>query len=917
VLYGREEEIRRLDSVITRARGGSGGALLLRGEAGMGKTALLEHAANRADGMRVLRATGVESESELAFAGVHQLLRPAIGLLDKLPDPQADGLRAALGLAAATSPDRFLIASGVLSLIAEAAADKGLLCLVDDVQWMDRASIDALLFAARRLDADPVAMVFAQRSGTGLDLDAPELAPVELGGLSAADAGSLLAARVPAAPAEAVAVRLADLTTGNPLALSEVARLLTADQLAGRAPLPEPLPVSQGLQRAFLGQARRLDPETQLALLVIATDTTGDLAIVESALDRLGVPGRRVFETEAAGLVTFDDTGLRFRHPLIRSAVTAGASHAQRRLVNDALAGALTAAGDPDRSVWHRAAAATGTDDGIAGELAAAARRATARGAHAAAASAYERAAQLSPAPAGKAERYAAAARAACDGAQPDRAYAALDAARPLATDPRLQAEIAELHGHLEWRHGDVAHATGILTDAAARMAGIAPARALAMLVEANYAASASTELGTVVTRVRLAETVDPGDDPVGRIARLAVLGYGIMLAGDAARATGLLRLVLTEAEDEELTHPMPLVWATSAALLLGDEATACRFAERAAQLARKANMTGALPFIYEYHAIAESARGHLANATALATEGIRIARETGQTNSAALHLSTLSYASALRGDFDTATSAGEEALALAAPRRLGQVSSLASWALAVGDIMRGRYPEALHRLTVLCRSDGPHSAAIRYSYLEWVEAAVRCGELGVAGEALDRLASWITGGSTPRLRALLLRSRALLAEDEADPLYRESLAVHPAGNAPVDRARTQLMYGEWLRRARRPADARPHLREALDTFVRAGAEPLAERTRGELRATGESTGRPAANALNQLTAQELQIARLVAAGASNRDVATRLFLSPRTVEYHLYKIYPKLGVASRLELARFLAHEQAFTPDQ
>jgi len=910
VLYGRGNETVALDALVARAREGAGGAMLLRGEAGIGKTALLDYVAARADGLRVLRATGVESESELAFAGVHQLLRPVTGLIGDLPGPQADALRAALGLAAATSPDRFLIASGVLSLIAEAALGGGVLCLVDDAQWMDRASVDALLFAARRVGADAVAMVFAERSGAAPGLDAPELATVELGGLSAADAGSLLSERTDAGPAEEVAIRLAGLTAGNPLALAEVARLLTAEQLAGKAPLPEPLPVTQGLQRAFIGQARRLAPPTQLVLLVVATDTTGDLSVIMSALDSLGVPGQQVFEAEAAGLVTFSDAGPRFRHPLIRSAVAAGASHTQRRLVNRALADALTAAGDTERSAWHAAAAATGTDDGIAEDLAIAAHRATARGAHAAAASAYERAAQLSSAPPRQAQLYAAAAQAACDAAQPGRAYAALDAARPLATDPLLRAEVAELHGRLEWRHGDAAAATRTLTDGAALIADLAPSRALVMLAEANYAASAGTELGTVLTAARLADRIDPGDDPVGRLARLVVIGYGLMLAGDAVRATETLQTFLTDVEGT--ANPRPLVWASSAALMLGDEATACRFAERAAQLTRAANMTGSLPFVYEYYAIAECARGRLAAATALATEGARLARETGQVNSVALHLSTLSYAAAMRGDFDAATAAGEEAISLAEPRRLGQVIAVATWALAIRDMMRGRYEPALHRLSTLCRASGPHSGTTRFAYVEWVEAAVRCGDSAAAGEGIAQIAGWVTETSEPRLRALLARARALVAADEeAEALYREALSLHPPDRAPLDLARTQLLYGEWLRRARRTTEARQFLREALGAFTRAGAEPLAERARGELRASGEATGRTQPNAINQLTAQELQIARLVAEGASNRDVAIRLFLSPRTVEYHLYKIYPKLGVASRTELARVLTTDR------
>jgi len=914
MLHGRAAECALLDELLAGVRAGAGGAVVLRGDPGIGKTALLDYAQERAGGLAVLRATGLEAESELPFATLHQLLRPVLGVLGALPEPQAQALRAALGLAPASGHDRFLVSSAVLSVLAEATAERGLVCLIDDAQWIDQASLDALLFAARRLGDDGVAMLFAARPGGEQRLAAPELRVVRLAGL-VADPEAVVREHGAAAPSRAVNDRLAEITGGNPLALGELSAALTADQLAGRAPLPDPLPLTEGLERAFLAQVRRLDPAAQRALLVLATDSTGEAPVVLGALDRLGVPADALHQIEAARLVLIGADGVRVRHPLIRSAVLAGASFTERRDVHQALAAVLDAADDPDRSAWHRAAAAAGPDDAVADELAAVAVRAAERSAHAAAASAYERAAALSTSPATRAERYLASAGAAWLAAQPERARQALAHARPLTADPVVRAQLARLEGIVAWRCGVATDAYRILRDGAELAAPHAAPLALLLLVHATEAAGYIGDVEALVDTCRRAAGIDPGDDAGARLSKDFLDAFPALLIGDTETGTRLLRRVIDAPYGA--TDPTRLIWAATAAFYVGDVVEAGRLAERATRIARVADMTGSLPYALELQGAAERVQGRYASAVALATEGLDLAREAQQDSSAAVHLSALATIAALRGREDECAAVAGQALALAVPRRLGLAAGSATAALALCDLIQGRYGEALQRYTALAAAGpgGTHPLVNWASLPDHIEAAVRAGDLAAARAALALLERWVTPSTGAGTRASLLRSQALLATGaDAEPLYLAALATYRPTETPLERARTHLLYGEWLRRARRRIDAREQLRQAHDAFDTIGAEPLADRARTELRATGETARRRDVTAMAQLTPQEMQIARLVAEGAANREVAARLFLSPRTVEYHLYKIYPKLGVGSRTELSHLLATDPSLS---
>ncbi|MET9344111.1 AAA family ATPase [Nonomuraea sp. NPDC003804] len=870
-LYGRAAEQAAITALLDAAGKGQGQALVVRGDAGIGKSALVEHAERQAGPLRVLKATGTESESGLAFAALHQLLHPVTGDLDALPEPQRDAVAGALGLSAAGSDDRFLVAAGVVSLLIEAAVPDGLLVVVDDFQWIDQASAAALLFAGRRLGSERIAMLLAVRGETRT----PGVPELPLGGLDQDSAGTLLAAR--ARPAREVVARLVELTGGNPLALRETVELLTPAQLAGTAPLPEPLPVGAGI---FGEQVRRLPEDTRRLLLFAALEGRGDLQVVLKAAGS-GEPALRAAET--AGLVSVD-TAIRFRHPLVRSAVHADADAALRREVHRALA---VQVGDPDRRAWHRAAATVGQDEAVAAELAAAAERARARGGYADAATTLVRAAELTPDPERRAVRLAAAATSAWLGGRPGQAESCLAEARSLADRP----EFAQLRGRFELNSGNAAEALRILSGG----------ETLEMLADASEAASYVGDVEAIVALGRRAESFPEG------FVRDAVAGIGATLAGDRAAGTLMLRRALSRSD--ELDDAAQLLWAAAAASYLGEADVSTELATRAGRTARVSGMVGQLPVVLEFVATAERIEGRFALSAAIAEEGLELAREAGYTNSVAAHLANLAAVAAVQGREDDCARLAHEALAIAIPHRLGMRASIARYALGLLDLGLGRHAAAHDRFTGLVATG--HPTAVWRSTPDRVEAAVGCGELEAARAAFSAYERWAAEARTPSARALLARCRALLGDDAA---FDEAMGLHPEG---FERARTALLYGERLRRLQRPGEARAHLRYAMETFERAGADPWTRRAGDELRAAGETRTRSEPAALAALTPQELRIAKLVAAGASSKEVAAQLFLSPRTVEYHLYKIYPKLGVSSRTELALVVLRMAGESPDE
>ncbi|MFD5318432.1 LuxR C-terminal-related transcriptional regulator [Streptomyces sp. NPDC127098] len=875
MLYGRSAEIDALDEVIARARDGFGGAVVLRGEAGAGKTALLDAAVARGGAMRVLRATGVEAESDLAFAALHQVLWPVTGSLDALPEPQGDAVRAALGLAAGGGGDRYLLGAGVLSLLAEAAAPDGLLCVVDDFQWVDRASADALLFAARRLATERIALLFAVRGdapvrGVPLTVDVP--------GLPGAAAAELLATRHGVAPA--VARELVAGTRANPLALGEIAARLTPAQLAGREPLPDPLP---GGARLFGERVAALSAPARLLALVAAV--AADLDLVLRATDRLSGTREALAELEESGLAALSGSRVRFRHPLVRSAVHEAAAPADVRRVHAVLA-ELT---EGDSRAWHLAGAALGQDERVAAELTAAAARARDRGGYGTAATALARAAELTPEPSARAVRLKDAAVAAWLGGRPGQAESLLAEARELAgADAGLALEIARLRGRFELNSGDAAEAVRIL----------AAGEGLDMLADAMEAASYVGDPAAVVELGRRAAAHPEG------FLRDTLAGIGLTSAGDAT-GPGLLRRAL--ARTGELGEAAEYLWAAAAASQLGESDLATELVDRAGRVARVSGMAGQLPVVLEFVATGERLVGRLASSQAVSEEGLELARDAGYANTVAAHLANLAVLAALRGEAESCERRAREALAIAVPHRVGLRAGVATYALALLDLGLGRHAAAHVRFTALADA-GPgvgHPTVAWRTAPDRVEAAMGAGDGAAARAASEAYRRGAAHAATPESRALLARCRGLVEpSDEALDAFDEALRLH---TNPFEAARTALLLGERLRRAQRPGEARPHLRTAWETFDRAGARPWARRARAELRAAGESGQAPPAAALDALTPQELRIAELVADGLSSRQIAARLFLSPRTVEYHLYKIYPKLGIGSRTELARLV----------
>ncbi|GGP02855.1 LuxR C-terminal-related transcriptional regulator [Nonomuraea glycinis] len=901
MLYGRTAETAAIDDLIGAAAAGAGRALVLRGEAGVGKSSLLDLAASRATAMAapvvVLRAQGVEGEADLAFAALHQLLRPVTGLLGTLPGPQRDAVSGALGLAA-PSADRFLVSAGVLSLLAEAAAGGGLLCLADDFQWFDRASADAVLFAARRLRTEKVSMLLAVR-GDGQCKGVPEL-PV--GGLDPESAVRLLDSKAVVAPG--VRAQLVSLTGGNPLVLGETVALLSADRLAGRVPLPDPLP---GGEQLFGEQVARLSGDARRVLLVASLESDLSLVLYAAAHLSAGDPspgpeetsgnprsdygnpleGRAMaglHEAESVGLVTVSGEKVRFRHPLVRSAVHASASSVELRRAHAALAGLV----EGDRRAWHLAAATVGQDEAVAAALAASAARAQARGGYGDAANAWARAAELTPEPLTRARRFKDASAAAWLGGRPGQAQTYLADARRLAAlatgaDGGLVEEIGQLRGRFELNSGDAAEAMRML----------AAGRGMGMLADACEAANCVGDVDAIIEIGRRARAFPRG------FVRDVVVGIGAMLADGSGGE--LLRGAVERAD--ELAEAAEFLWASAAASYLGEADAAAELAGRAGRVARVSGMTGQLPVVLEYLSTAERLKGRPAESAAIAEEGLALAREAGYRNSEAAHLANLAVVAALRGEEEACRRYGEQALAIAVPHRVGLRVGVAAYALALLDLGLGRFAAAHDRFVAITRA-GPgagHPTVVWRTTPDRVEAAVAVGEIEAAREALAGLERWGEARSAES-RALRLRCRGLLDGDAAD--FEEALRLH---QEPFEGARTAMLYGERLRRTQEPGKARGHLRAALETFQRLGAEPWARRALDELRAAGEAAERPASDAWVALTPQELRIARLVAEGASSKEVAVRLFLSPRTIEYHLYKIYPKLGITSRTELARLL----------
>jgi DNA-binding CsgD family transcriptional regulator len=904
MLLGRSGELSAIAALLNSAGASRSGVLLMHGAPGVGKSALLAHAVAEASDMRVLRATGVEREAHLPFAALHQLLRPVLGDLPDLPQPQADALRIAFGLRDGTGQQPFLVSVAVLGLIAEAAEHRPLLCVVDDAQWLDDASANALVFVARRLAVEPVALLLAARDEELRRLAPSEIPTLLVRGLPPEAAQELLRRRAGVSVPATVSARLVEATEGNPLALVELATVLTRDQLSGRAPLPHPLPLTDGVEHAFLNRVHRLPVDVQRMLLVAAADDTARIGVVLAAAARLDAPGSALDAAEAAELIRVGAGELTFRHPLIRSAVYQGAADTDRRGVHRALAEVMDLYADDDRRAWHRALATVEPDDGVVRELEQAALRARARGGLEVACTAWARAAELTAVPQERARLLVNAAETAWLAGLLDRATDLLHAARRDATDPVLVADVDRLRAWIELSTGSPATARYLLVRAAQDVASFDRGRGVEMLVDAAEAAWVTGDTAVGAHLRQLSTGVPRGSQGRDRFFGHLLDGFVGLLNGEFGRPVRALLDAMAVAQ--KLGHPELLMRAGHTAFYLGDDDVAYRLNAEAVARARATGAIGELLFALHRLTLAELLTGRWVAAEASASEAVRLTRETGRPALAALPQALLAVLAALRGDLDrfrdlltaTEATAGTHALGVLQP----QVDDALRWARGLHELAGGRVRAASPIMSAMSHPALAGMAAA----LDRIEVAVQAGHREDALTWLATLDAFASHAQCASSQARVAHCRALLAEGHtAQELFEEALALHTRSTRPFEEARTQLAYGQFLRRAKHRVAARTHLEAALDTFERLGAAPWAERARSELRASGQTAlPRTDPSSVNRLTPQEIQVARFVARGLPTREVAAQLFLSPRTVDFHLRNVFTKLGISSRTELA-------------
>lgn len=902
MLVGRERERRRIQALVAAARVGLSGVLVLTGEAGIGKTALLDDAAVGADGMCVLRATGTEPEVEVPFGALLQLLRPALVHLDRIPSPQAAALASALALREGTGADRFAVGAATLSLLSRFAEDQPLAVLIDDAHLLDLPSAQALVFATRRLTADPIVVLVAVREGHPCPFTAADLPVAQIDGLTLAATGDLLegTGRTLGDPA---LLRLHELTGGNPLAVVELAD--DADAL-GRAPVGAPVVVPASLVRAF---GRRLDQLSEPArtIALVAAVGGGDLDLVARACGSLGVELSALAEAEDAGLLRLHAERVVFRHSLVGSAVYSQAAPVLRRSVHRALAAALPP-DDLDRRTWHLGQAALGPDESIALALAAVADQARARGAHAVAAAALERAARLTPDTARRIDRLLAAGDAAWRAGLAEHAVTLLARASELHPLPAVRVRITGLRGVIAARTGSVEQARDLFMAAVDDLGDSDADTSVLLLAEAILACFFLADTATVR---RAADRIDRlADRSTTSAARIVgTLASGVADVLTARGGTAKIRTAVEQVGDAELLAQDARVapWLVLGPLFLREGATGDALVQTVVESLRRRSAVGGLPLLL-FHLARDQATTDRWDVAALTyAEGVRLAREAAQVGDLAACLAGMAGLEARQGREAQCRQHAAEALALCRPRRLALFECWSLFALGDLELGLGR-PEAalthLHQLDVLLDELDLIDVDVSPAP-ELVEALTQLGRTGQAREAARRYAGRAADKGQPWALARAARAVALTSGDaELDKHFQRALDHHSRTPDTFELARTELVYGSRLRRSRRRIDARPLLRAALARFESLGAAPWADRAAHELRATGESAQRRGVNRLHGLTPQELQVARMLAGGRSTREAAAALFLSPKTVEYHLRHVYMKLGIGSRAELA-------------
>ena len=899
-LRGRRSECEVLGGLIEEARGGRSAVLVVRGEAGVGKTALLDHMVGSVPDLTLVRAVGVESEMELPFAALHQLCAPLLDRLDRIPAPQRAALETAFGLRSGAVPDRFLIGLAVLSLLSETAGERPLACVVDDAQWLDQASAQALAFAARRLHAEPVLVVFAAREPGADFRGLPQLV---LEGLRDADARRLLDSVVRWPLDEQVRQRIVAEARGNPLALVELPRGHSPGRLAGGFGLPEVLPLPGRIEESFRQRIAGLPGQTRLLLQLAAADPVGDPVLVWRAAAQLGIPTQAAEPATEAGLLVFG-TRVSFRHPLVRSAAYRSASRQVRQAVHAALAEATDASLDPDRRAWHRAQAAPGPDEDVAGELEHCADRAQARGGLAAAAAFLERATALTPAPVRRAERALAAAAAKVQAGAYDAALHLLDLAQAGPLDGPRRARVDLLRAQLAFASNCGSDAAPLLLKAAKRLEGSDVDLARATYLDAVNAALFAGRLavpGGGPPEVARAARAAPRPARPPRAPDLLLDGLAAHYTEGYAAGLPILRQALT-AFGRELSDQQELHWllpACHAAFHLWDVDAWDTLSKRAVEHARDVGALSELPTALNSRAYVLLFFGELTAAAALIDEAQTATEVTGGslTPYGALGLA------ALRGREEEARTLIDATRKEVLQRGDGIGLTTTAWADAMLCNGVGRYREALAAAET--GGGNPNDLGVAaWSTVELIEAAARSGSPERATDALRRLSETTSASGTAWALGIEARSRALLSRGEhAERLYREAIEQLGRTRLRTELARAHLLYGEWLRRENRRTDAREQLHHAYEMLSAMGAEGFAERARQELAATGQKVRKHAVETDDRLTAQEAQIARLARNGLTNPEISTQLFISPRTVEWHLRKVFAKLGISSRRQL--------------
>jgi DNA-binding CsgD family transcriptional regulator len=905
-LVGRQRECAALDGVLADAMAGRSRVVVLRGEAGIGKSALLGYVSDRVEGWQVARAVGVESEMELPFSSLHQLCGHMLNHFDALPVPQRDALATVFGLSSGPAPDRFLVGLAVLTLFSEVAEHEPLACVVDDAQWLDLASVQILGFVARRLHAERIAVVCAARAGSGDDVLAglPEL---QLAGLSDSEARALLLDNIYGPVDAGVLEQVVIESHGNPLALIELPRTWSTSTIAGAFALPDSQHVAGKIEQSYARRLLELPADTQLLVLAMAAEPLGDLGLLRGAAEALAVDVAAVEPAVDAGLIKIG-TRVEFAHPLVRSAAYSSAATNDRRRVHRALAQATDAGSDPDRRAWHLAQATAGPDDRVAAELDQSAGRAHARGGVAAAAAFLRKSAELTVDPGLRIDRALAATQASLEAGAFTSALAVLATVEAARLDELQQARTHLLRGRIGSASSFGSAAAGLL-QAARELEPLDVELARETYLDAWGAALAAGELASAGTLREISRAAgaapQPADEP--HASDVLLDGLAQLVTEGLAPATPSLRKAVSAFRDDDLVLRYGAVAATAAAALWDMEGFHAIIA-RQLQLSRDAGALALLATALQGAGIVITWSGDFRQAASLVAEADAVSHATGVRISPYGGMLLAAYrgreeeaAGLLRSAIENATASGE-----------GLGVQYAHWATAVLANGLGRYEDAL----VAARkasSDTPELFVADWALIEEVEAAVRTGDAEGAAAAAERLAAVANATDSDWAQGVAVRSRALTREDESvEELYVE--AVRRLGRTTLrpELARAHLLYGEWLRREGRRVDAREHLRIAHEMLLAIGMDAFASRARRELLATGEKVRRRTDETRDQLTPQENQIAQLAREGLSNAEIGARLYLSSRTVEWHLRKVFAKLGISSRRQLRDAMPASQA-----